>query len=169
MKKIRPLIILLGFVLPLSSLAAGLQISPTRLSFSLPPESEKTQSIIVANPTADVQIYEITADDYPNYIKPVPKSFTLESGARKEIAVTVLSQGPLSSREQKIVTNLSVVAKPLTAESLTVGTGAKIQMEITITDSIGTNKTKFIFLVITLAVITVLVIGFIILKRKQKV
>ncbi len=163
MKKIRLITILLGLTLPLSSLAAGLQISPSRLNFTVVPNQEMTQKIVVANPTAEVQIYEITADDYTNYIKSVPKSFTLESGARKEVAVTVI----LAQANQKVATNLSIVAKPLTADGLTVGTGAKIPLEITVVETISSYNKNLAVIVIILVMVTIAAIIAFFWKRKK--
>jgi len=167
MKILKTTVILFGLALPLLSFGAGLQISPSHLSITVSAGQEMMQKLVVANPTADVQIFEITADNYPDNIIPLPKSFTLESGARKTVIIKILSQGLLSQTNQKVVTDLSVVAKPLTADELTVGTGAKIPVEITVIQEQykDNNKTIAMFLTITLAF--VLLLAF--LKNKHKI
>ncbi|MFA5991741.1 MAG: hypothetical protein WC794_05870 [Candidatus Doudnabacteria bacterium] len=165
MKTIKIITIIFGLVLPLSSLAAGLQISPSRLNFTVAPNQEMTQKIVVANPTADVQIYEITADDYTNFIKPQPKSFTLESGARKEVAITVM----LTQANQKVATNLSVVAKPLTADGLTIGTGAKIPLEITVIETIPSYDKNLVFIVIVVVLVIIIIITSLYFSQKRKI
>ncbi len=155
--------------IPFLASAAGLQISPSYLNFEVVSGKETSQKIIVANPTADVQIYEITADDFSDFIKSLPKSFTLESGERKEVIITIMGQDLLAQANQKITSNLSVVAKPLASDGLTVGTGAKVPIEI-ITLPVQKTNSKYTFwvliVIVTVIFTTLLVAGF--FKKKTK-
>ena len=71
--------------LPAAALASGLQISPSSLDFTVTPGTEQTLTLNIANPTSDVQIFEVYPDDYQKNLVVIPSSFTLESGAKKSV------------------------------------------------------------------------------------
>ena len=120
-------------ILPAGVLAAGLLVSPSKLDFSLTPQSKLEQTLTIVNPTADVQVFEVYADDFTDVIKATPSSFTLESGAIKK--VNILIDAKSLNVDQHLVTNLSVVGKPLAESKFSVGAGAKIPIFITVASS----------------------------------
>ena len=141
-------------------LAAGVQINPEKLEFEVSGSKSKTKEIIVTNPTQDVQLFEVYADDYERAITTSPESFILEAGKSKKVSVTVkpskLSAGIIS-------VNVSIVGKPLAESRLQVNTGVKIPVSIKIT---GTEYRDLIFplAVVLLAIIAELCYLF----RKRK-
>ncbi len=129
--------ILIMLLLPLSANAAGIEVSPSKLDFTVSGASA-SQNILVANPTADVQIYQVYPDDFAEFIKTNPASFTLESGARKTVEVTVSASSPDNKLPEILATNLSVIGKPLADARFSVATGVKIPL----TAKVSTAKQK---------------------------
>src|SRR6185369_2173579 len=114
--------------------AAGIQVSPAKLDFSVLPGASAAQNLIVVNPTADVQVYSVYSDDFTELFKINPASFTLEAGDKKTVSVSILPK----TNNQNIATNLSVVGKPLAEGKFNVGTGVKIP--VTVTFAAAKNK-----------------------------
>lgn len=143
------LIIILFLAIPLFTQAAGIQVSPDKLEFVLTNKKSQTQEIVVVNPTADVQLFEVFTDDYAFAIKLLPESFTLESGARRNIKVIVdpnkLPSGLLS-------TQVSIVGKPLSDSRVQVNTAVKIPITITQTQ----DKNQRLVILIGLLVLIML-------------
>lgn len=117
---------------PLFASAAGIQVSPGKLDFTIVTGKETSQTITVVNPTADVQVFEVYSDDFSDAIKALPESFTLESGAKRTVNVTVNASALKSPGNQNLATNLSVVAKPLADNKFSVATGVKLPLAIKI-------------------------------------
>ena len=103
--------------------ASGLSVSPARLDFELSGNTNVAKNIVVANPTADVMIFEVYADEFQDTIIVNPESFTLESGGRKEVSVSIDSEK--LKQAQTIATSLSVVGKPLAQNKVNIGGGGK--------------------------------------------
>ena len=160
MKYTTKLIPVLLILQPLFAQAAGIQVSPARLDFIVPGNSQVSQNLTVVNPTADVQLFEVYPDDFTENVKAVPQSFTLEAGAKKTVAITVNPQtGSLQNQGQILSTNLSVVGKPLADnQKFSVGTGVKIPLNITLTAGSAPNNTKTPFAAILLAV-AIIILG----------
>ena len=118
--------------IPIICFASGIQVSPARLDFSLADGKPSAQTITIVNPTADVQVFEVYTDDFQDAIKAMPASFTLESGARKTVSLTVDAPA-LHQDNAKLSTSLSVVGKPLADNKFSVGTGVKIPLTISLT------------------------------------
>ena len=106
--------------------ASGLSVSPARLDFELSGNTNVAKNIVVANPTADVMIFEVYADEFQDTIIVNPESFTLESGGRKEVSVSIDSEK--LKQAQTIATSLSVVGTPLAQNKVNIGAGAKIPL-----------------------------------------
>lgn len=146
-------------LLPSSMMAAGIQVSPAELNVSGPAGKIVKQDLVVANPTTDVQLFEVSADDFEKNIQPRPASFTLEAGSRKTV---VLEITPLA--DQKITTNISVVGRPLAGASLQTNTGVKIPITI----SAGASKAiPWWVWAIAGAIIVLAAIGIIIQRNKN--
>lgn len=127
--KLLTLITIFGILLPNIALAAGIQATPEKLEFEV--NKTQTKEIIIANPTADIQLFEVYPDDYDRSIKASPASFTLEAGARKKVEITVDS----SRLSGMVSTNLSIIAKPLVDSKIQVDAGVKIPIVINTTNS----------------------------------
>jgi len=122
------LLTLILFLIPASVLAAGIQVSPEKLQFAISDSKTQSQEITVANPTADVQLFQIYPDDFDRAIKSNPASFTLEAGASKRVQITV---DPSQLPNGTASTTLSILSKPLAAAGVSINTGIKIPITIT--------------------------------------
>ena len=158
---------------PVSVLAAGLSVSPGALEFKIAAGEKASQTLVVANPTADVLVFEVYPDEYEELINVTPQSFTLESGARKEVLVTVdahsssfkkrkiLTGEPVEpqnfkdsltlpqaqgSKNQILSTNISVIGSALAEGQNNVGAGAKVPLTISVSGDPQSpiNKTPLI-------------------------
>ena len=166
------ILILVLILLPVSSQAAGIQVSPSKIDFILEANKSVSKELIVANPTADVQIFEVYPDEFPETIEANPASFTLEAGGRKTVIVTA-HPAITENTSQILKTNLSVVGKPLIETRLQANTGVKIPLSIVIehvvTETESNNKIspKLFY---TILIIVVLGFGFIthLIRSKNK-
>ncbi|MCK4525177.1 MAG: hypothetical protein KAU07_01960 [Candidatus Andersenbacteria bacterium] len=168
------LILILALVfLPVLSQAAGIQVSPSKVDLVLEENKSASKELIVANPTADVQIFEVYPDEFPEIIKANPASFTLEAGGRKTVIVTAYP-AITENVSQILKTNLSVVGKPLVETRLQANTGVKIPLSIIIEYvAIETASNNKISPRLFYAILIVVALGFgsithLILKRNKK-
>lgn len=138
-KTILTILATLGIFLPLAiAQAAGIQVAPARLDFKVQTGKAVSQNLTIVNPTADVQLFEVYADDFPELIKAVPTSFTLEAGAKKIVSISI--DAGKQKANQSLSTTLSVVGKPLADKQLSMGTGVKIPLTITFSPSALNSK-----------------------------
>ena len=141
---------------PLFAFAAGIQVSPARLDFTVAANRQTSQTLTVVNPTADVQLFEVYADNFTESVKTSPASFTLEAGAKKTVTVTVNFDSQNSNRI--LSTTLSVVGKPLLgSQQFSVGTGVKIPLSITQTAQTEPAKIPKAEMELTLAMLLIIV------------
>jgi len=172
MKNFLILIIIL-ILSPVLSQAAGIQVSPSKIDFVLEANESVSKELIVANPIADVQIFEVYPDEFSEIIKANPASFTLEAGGKKTVTVTAYPD-IAENVSQILKTNLSVVGKPLVESRLQTNTGVKIPMSITInSETVKTNSDNEISPVLFYLILIVVATGFglvtyLIKHRKRK-
>ncbi len=146
MFKILASITILTFIPSAVVSASGLSVSPSALNFDLNAGQSVTKTLIIANPTGDVLVFEVYADEFKNMFSISPSSFTLESGARKEVKISIdsnnINEYPLIS------TNLSVVGSALAEGKSNVAAGAKIPVSISGQNSPSKpiNKTPLIII-----------------------
>jgi|SRR3989338_1450422 len=108
--------VLLFLFFPAVIFAAGIEVTPAKLTGS--------GEIVVVNPTPDVQVFEVYADDFAGMIEINPASFVLEANGSKNVTVSIKSE----QRKGIRATNISVVGKPLAESRFTAGTGVKIPL-----------------------------------------
>ena len=148
-------------LLPVLSQAAGIQVSPSKIDFVLEIGDESvSKELIVANPTADIQIFEVYPDEFSEIIKTNPASFTLEAGERKVVTVTVYSIVTTENISQILKTNLSVVGKPLIETRLQANTGVKIPLSIVTKDIIIENESNVISPKLFYTILIIIALGF---------
>lgn len=170
-----PIIIGILSLLPRLVLASGLSVSPARLDFEVNDETKASKSLIVSNPTADVLIFEIYADEFAGIISAKPESFTLEAGGRKEVVINAnaknITNSPSSLFGQPfgpelmvegrggkggvVSTNISVVGKALAEGKINLASGAKIPITITISPSVAAKPFYAQYSLIILLVLTI--------------
>ena len=125
------ILILIFILLPVLSQATGIQVSPSKMDFVLKENKSVSKELVVVNPTADVQVFEIYPDEFSEIIKANPASFILEAGERKAVIITA-HHSLTEDASQILKTNLSVVSKPLIETRLQTNTGVKIPLSISI-------------------------------------
>ena len=126
-----------GLILPSLVLAAGLEVRPASLSIQTTGNTNAETILHIANPTADVQLFEVSADDFSDEIELRPTSFTLQSGETRDVTVSYTSTNTESRVES---TFISVVSGPLSTNRLQANTGTKIPLTITVTPESPTPK-----------------------------
>lgn len=120
--------LLLACLAPLSATAAGIALSPARLSVDLSFDQAGTTSFIASNPEAQTQVFEVYADDLSSFIRIAPQVFTLPPGGIKKVIVEVSPKTPNQTGRPPV--SLSVISRPLNGNGLQVATGAKLLLEI---------------------------------------
>ena len=129
-------LILILILFPVLSQAAGIQVSPSKMNFTVEiGGSSVFKELVVVNPTADVQVFEVYPDEFSEIIKANPASFTLEAGARKIVIVKV-DPANIEGPSKILRTNFSVLGKPLIETRLQTNTGVKIPTSVTINNEI---------------------------------
>ncbi|MCK5332574.1 hypothetical protein KAJ41_01775 [Candidatus Parcubacteria bacterium] len=129
MKKI---LILAFLLLPTIIQAAGIQVSLSKMDFAVEiGGGVAIKELVVVNPTADVQVFEVYPDEFSEIIKANPTSFTLEAGARKTVMVKV-DPTDIKGSSKILRTNFSVLGRPLVESRLQTNTGVKIPILIII-------------------------------------
>ncbi len=159
-------LLLSALAFPLTTaLAAGIQVSPAKLEFNISDGKPASATIVVANPTANVQLFEISADDFQSAISANPESVTLEAGTRKTIIITVAPKDLPQNGSQLLGTNLSVISRPLAASELGVGAGVKLPVTIAFFPAPKNNLTPIILYAAAALVLAILIIFWFAKKR----
>ena len=157
--------LLILFLFPSSAVqAAGLQLQPTSFDLEICDQAVQTK-LVVSNPAKEIQLFEIYADDLVDFIDINPKTFTLESGTRKEILITIKP-----SKEASITnTNLSITSRPFAIENFAINSAAKIPISIKQLDQKSeAQKTSFPINYVLIAIILGLILYIAWLKYKQR-
>lgn len=159
------LLVLLFALIGLPAQAAGLQLQPTEIKVDVYEQAVQTK-LTVSNPAKEIQLFEIYADDAVETIDINPQTFTLESGARKEILITIKpTKTPAITH-----TNLSVISHPFAIENFAINSAAKVPLTIRQMENKAQAPTQPLFdLKYLLALIILgLIIYIIILQLKNK-
>ncbi len=120
-------------VLAPTALAAGIQVSPAKLSVQVTGNEIKNIQLVIANPTADVQLFTISPDDFADAISAMPASVSLQAGQRMDVTLSVDGKKIPHTAGEVSATTISVVSRPLADNRVRVGTGVKIPITITAT------------------------------------
>lgn len=123
-------------------MGAGVEASPSKLQLQTFSNTKAVTELTVRNPSADVQLFEIYADDFSDSIKIHPTSFVLEAGNSKSIAI---SYDAKRGKNTILKTNISVVARPLSESRFQFNSGIKIPITILINSSATFMPWWFIF------------------------
>lgn len=152
------------------ALALGVEATPNIIKISTDAGKSAEAKITIKNPSKEVSLYEVYADEFEDKFSFSSTSFILEAGERKEISVFVNSK-----KGGIFKTSISVVANSLTPNKFNVGSGVKIPVELSITEAqrnfkfsaaaffSGINNSGLILLLASI----ILVFGIYRLTRKQ--
>lgn len=105
--------------------AAAIKVTPAEIKLDVNSGKIIKKEITVENPDLNVELYEVYADNFSDWIKIKPASFTLESEASKKVTLEIKN-----NQEGIYTTNISVVAKPLSGKDFKAASGVKIPVEI---------------------------------------
>jgi len=159
-------VIFIGLILlgvPFGVCAAGIQVSPSSLKFEIRAGEEAEKEIVVVNPAADVQIFEIFADEFSDLVKINVSSFTLEPNSKKTVSIKIDSKSK-NKNPGIYKTHLSVIAKPLLDSRFQANTGVKIPVLIVFLSAgeSGTRTLPFwtLYVFIVLIVGAAIILGF---------
>lgn len=152
---ISAIIILSLILLPSITQSASVGVKPSQLNLELQTGKEIQSQILIINVEQQPAIYQIYPDDFAGNIKPSPSEFRLEANATQIVDLKIKFNNPGS-----YVTNLSVIAKPLTASNLAVSSGVKVPVAI--------NVNGFPIWLLGLIIVGVIVTCLMIIKRFRK-
>lgn len=153
---------LIFLFLPFFAQASGIQATPPKLELQTEVGKPLQVEILVQNPSADIQVFEIYLDEFKKVIKTYPESFTLQPGEQKRITITIEALS-----EPKILsTFISVVGKPLLETKFQANAGVKIPLTITVLKPVLAKK--FSPLVYYFGSFALIVLGLIIFYLIQK-
>jgi len=163
----KSILFILGILLPTVVFGAGLQVKPEKLDFQLTKTSPAKQELLVVNPTADSQLFEIYPDDYREIFAIQPRSFVLESGAQKKVILTV---SPDKLEEGILSANLSVTAVSLIEsknKEVNVGAGLKIPFTVQLSSSVEKPVWQFYGLLTLGFLVVVGLVSWLISRRRR--
>lgn len=117
--------ILITLLVPIATFAVGVSVIPSKLLIQTQVNQITKQNLQIKNPSSVVSIYDLSPDDYSDWLKILPSSFTLEAGESRAVELQVKSPSIGS-----FATQISVVAKPLSPRAFQANSGVKIPLEI---------------------------------------
>lgn len=157
---------LIVFLLAANSVQAiAVKIQPSEIEIETKPDILIQEEIIIENPDNNVALYEVYVDNFSDWIKIKPESFTLESGGLQKIILKI------KNKETGIFsTMISVVARPLSERKFKAGSGVKIPLKIKISKS-GVNRisNSLIWILYIIFSCSLLLVLFLRKKKKLKI
>jgi hypothetical protein len=111
--------------MPLSVSALGISAIPSKVLVTSTVHQPEYKALTLKNPSQEAAIFDVFIEDFQEIVRVEPRNFLLESNQKKTVQVVVLPQeaGVFS-------TDISVVARSLSAQSFKGGTGLKIPLVI---------------------------------------
>ena len=129
MKKIFLISIIIPFLVADFVQATAIKVFPSEVKIKTESGVLVRGEITVENPTKDVALYEVYLDDFSDWISPKPESFLLKSQEKQKVILEI------KNKDKGIfLTNISVVAKPLSERKFKIDSGVKIPLEIIISE-----------------------------------
>lgn len=107
--------------------AAALKVQPAEIEIEVVRGVLAEEELMIENPGDNVALFEVYPDNFSDWIKVRPESFTLEQGEKQKVVLEIKNQeaGVFS-------TMISVVAKPLSGRKFQANSGIKIPLEVRI-------------------------------------
>ena len=119
----------LVLVKPSSAISVG--VKPKELNLNIPLGRETESEILVFNAGKELALYQISPDAYNNKISVEPADFRLEPDGNQIVKVIVKTWQP-----GKFVTNISIIARPIETGGISVVSGVKVPIIITVSSAI---------------------------------
>lgn len=114
--------------------AVGLEVAPPNLQAAISVGEDGNVSFSVKNPSGEVSIFRVYPDELEEAIKVTPESFVLESGESRNVDLK-LSFAQMG----RFKTTISVVARSLSSEAFSAGSGLKIPLVIEVNDKVNSS------------------------------
>lgn len=114
---------------PAQAGALGLQVKPAQLDLSLKAHQEASERLTIFNPSTEVSIFEVFLESFEAQIKTSPSSFILEAGESREVSI-LLDFSDTGFFE----TNVAVVSRALSKNSLNAAGGLKIPLKVQVAE-----------------------------------
>jgi len=164
MKKIITITCLLGWLLiGYQVYAAGLSVTPDKLSIQTKVKEQASQDIYVKNISPGPVIYNVYSDELVEQIEIQPNFFRLEMGDTQKVKITA------QPHEAGIyLTNISVVASDLDQREFNASTGVKVPLQIIVLSAAGFSFPIINLWVIIIAVVAVATLLLILAVNKRK-
>lgn len=108
----------------------GIAVEPSELAISVRENSETTAEFRVKNPSREVAIFEVYPENFENSVVPIPGRFTLESSEERKVTIKILK-----GQTGAFVTNIAIVARPISDPIIGVGSGIKIPLRVSIKET----------------------------------
>ncbi len=107
--------------------AAALKVRPASIKVEIPYGVLAKTELMIENPGNNVALFEVYPDNFSDWIRIKPESFTLEQGEKQRVILEIKNQeaGVFS-------TMISVVAKPLSSRKFQANSGIKIPLQVRI-------------------------------------
>lgn len=130
MKKNIIILIIIFFLAAGSAGAVSIKVNPSEIKIEAGVDNLTEKEIIIENPGKNVDLFEVYADDFSDWIKINPESFILEGGNSQKVILEI------KNKETGVFsTTMSVVAKPLSEREFKANAGVKIPLEIRISEN----------------------------------
>lgn len=113
-----------------SASAMGVSVTPAQIELVGRSGTHIARTITVSNPSADVALFEVRADEFDRLVRVVPSSFVLEAGASREVTVAARA-----ARDGRFSTTISISARPLGAPDFSAAAGVRVPFALAIQPS----------------------------------
>lgn len=110
---------------PLSLHAIGASVQPSKVEVSGFEGERIVEHVTVSNPSGHVALFDVSIDEWTEFVSVKPQSFTLQAGENRlvELAADLPSSGTYT-------TYVSIVARPLSDSVFQAGTGLKVPITL---------------------------------------
>lgn len=125
MKRLLVLGFCIALCMPLSVSALGISAIPSKIGIEGIVHQPEYRALTLRNPSQEAAVFDVYVEDFQEIIRVEPRNFLLESNQKKTVQVVVLPQ-----EAGVFATDISVVARSLSAQSFRGGTGLKIPLVI---------------------------------------
>ena len=121
-------LVIIGLLFTANQAAAvGVSVKPQRIVLELKAGQMATSQVLVTNVGSEPAVYQVYPDKFSDQISVSPTDFKLESQASQLVTLIVKTKAAFD-----LITNLSVVARPLAAGGGTAGSGVKVPVNVTV-------------------------------------
>ena len=107
-------------------LAVGIGVRPTAVNLNVRAGKTVETEILVMNVSDQPALYQVYLDGLQDSVRVSPSDFQLEPQASQLITLSITVQRP-----GRFATNISAVARPLSASGLPAASGVKVPLTIT--------------------------------------